>query len=442
VSSRIGAIAGAAVYAFVLLSFAHPCSAQAVAGGSPLVIQIDIDGIIHPINAEFLKAGIARAKDVNAAAVLIRLDTPGGLADSMREMVESILSSEAPVITWVGPSGARAASAGFFLLLSADLALMAPGTNTGAAHPVSLTGGQIDATLEKKIVNDATASLRSYAVKRGRNANLAERAVTESQSFADKEALEGHLIDGTAKDIPDILRMFDGKELRRFNDQVEVLHLRDAVIEQFAMTERQRLLSWVLNPNVAVVLGIVGLLGLYVEITHPGLIIPGVVGGISLILALSAFNLLPINISGLLLLLLGIALLVMEATVTSHGILAIGGIVALTAGGVMLVEGPIPELRIHFSTMLALAIPLALITLFLTQLVIRSHRVTPSTGTFSLLGMTGVARTDIDRDGKVTIQGEIWNAWSRERILQGAAVRVVGADGLRLEVQPEGKDNI
>jgi membrane-bound serine protease (ClpP class) len=406
----------------------------------PTVVQVEFDDIVHPVSADFVRAGLSHASEIQAQAVVIRLSTPGGLADSMREIVEAILASPVPVIVWVGPSGSRAASAGFFILLAADAATMAPGTNTGAAHPVSITGTSIDQVMEKKIVSDTAAFLRSYSTKRGRNASVAEEAVTESRSFTDKEALDNNLIDAIAKDIPELLAKFDGKALKRFDDRIQTLQLKDASVERFEMTGRQKFLSWILNPNIAFILGAIGILGLYIEITHPGLIFPGVAGGISLILALSAFSVLPVNLAGVLLILLAIVLFVLEAHITSHGILAIGGILALVAGGLMLVEGPIPELRIHLSTVLAVAIPLALITVFLLRLVLRSHRTAAATGGSWILGQVGTAITEIRKSGKVRIKGEIWNAWSRDTIQEGASIRIVGIEGLMLEVQAESED--
>lgn len=419
----------------VLLFFGISLRAQA-----PAIVQINLEDIVHPISAEYIQEGLDHARQVGARAVIIRVNTPGGLSDSMREIVEDVLASPVPVIVWVGPSGARASSAGFFLLLSADVATMAPGTNTGAAHPVSITGAKIEEVMEKKIVSDAAAYLRSYTAKRGRNAQLAEQGVIESKSFTDAEALQNNLIDAVMKDIPEIIQKFDQREVRRFNDRLEKLNLAGARIEVYEMSGRQRLLSRILNPNVALVLAALGLLGLYVEITHPGLILPGVVGGISLILALFAFNLLPISLAGVLLILLAIALFVLEATVASHGILALGGIIAMVVGGLMLVEAPIPELRIHLSTTLAVAIPLAIITVFLVRLVFLSHRRKAVTGETGMIGEPGVAKTDIHREGKVLVQGILWNAFSKTNIPEGSHVRVLGVDGVRIEVEAESEE--
>ena len=401
----------------------------------PSVIQINLDDIVHPISADYVRDGLERAKETGARAVIVRINTPGGLADSMREIVEAILTSPVPVITWVGPSGARAASAGFFVLLAGDVAAMAPGGNTGAAHPVSITGSQFDDVMEKKIVSDAAAYLRSYTAKRGRNAALAELGVTESRSFTADEALKENLIDAVVADAPELLRQYDGREIRRFDGRQVRLDLSNAEIEVFEMSTRQRILSRVLNPNIALVLALIGLLGLYIEISHPGLIIPGVAGAISLLLALFAFNLLPVNWSGAALILLAIVLFVLEATVASHGILALGGIIALVVGGLMLVEGPIPQLRIHFATTLAVAIPLAVITVFLVRLVYLSQRRKSLSGRQSMVGETGVARTDVHKDGKVLVHGEYWNAFSAAPIPNGAQIRVVAVHGLKVEVE-------
>jgi membrane-bound serine protease (ClpP class) len=402
---------------------------------SPTIVQINLDDIVHPISADYVKDGLNHAKDIGARAVIVRIDTPGGLIDSMREIVEGVLASPVPVITWVGPSGSRAASAGFFILLAADVALMAPGTNTGAAHPVSGAGGQIDPVMETKIVNDTTAYLRSYTTRRGRNAELAERGVTQSQSFTAEEALKERLIDAVITDVPHIIEQYEGVQVHRFNDQVTTLQLRGATVEVFEMTTRQTILSRVLNPNLAFVLALVGLIGLYIEITHGGLILPGVLGAISLVLALFAFNLLPVNWAGVALILLAIGLFVLEATVTSHGILALGGIASMIAGALMLVQGPIPQLRIQLSTALAVTIPVAIITVFLVRLVYLSFKRKSITGSQAMIGEEGVAKSDINLEGKVLVHGEYWNASSAKPIPSGSRVRVTKVQGLKLEVE-------
>ena len=415
------------------------CAALAAQAQTPApqatIVQINLEDIVHPVSADYIKDGLSHAKDIGARAAILRLSTPGGLVDSMREIVEAILASPVPVITWVGPNGARSASAGFFILLAGDVAVMAPGTNSGAAHPVSATGQKIDDVMEKKVVSDATAYIRSYASRRGRNADLAERGVTESQSFTAEEALKGNLIDAVISDVPGIIERYDGKEIRRFDSGTVTLRLRGATVENFDMTMRQRILSRVLDPNIAFILALVGLLGLYVEITHTGLILPGVVGAISLVLALFAFNVLPVSWTGAALILLAITLFVLEATITSHGILALGGIVAMIAGGLMLVQGPIPQLRIQLSTTLAVTFPVAVITVFLVRLVYLSHRRKSVSGESAMVGEVGVAKTDIHTEGKVLVHGEYWNASSPKPIPAGSRVRVSKVQDLRIEVE-------
>jgi len=421
-----------------LIALALLLPAVCTAAQNPTVVQIDLDDIVHPVSAQYIREGLDHAKEIGARAVILRINTPGGLVDSMREIVEAILTSPVPVITWVGPNGARAASAGFFILLAGDAATMAPGTNTGAAHPVSLSGGQIDAVMEKKILSDATAYIRSYTAKRGRNAAMAELGVVESKSFTAEEALKEKLIDAVVNDVPSILRRFDRQPVTRFDGQETRLDLQTVDVQKFEMNFRERLLSRVLNPNLALVLALAGLLGLYFEVTHPGLIAPGVIGAICLILALYAFNFLPVNWAGAALILLAIALFVLEATVTSHGILALGGIVAMIAGAMMLVEGPIPQLRIQFATTLAVTLPVAAITVFLVRLVYMSHQRKSLTGDQGMVGEIGVAVSDILKDGKVFVHGEYWNAFSSAPIPNGAKVRVMKVEGLKVGVDRTG----
>jgi membrane-bound serine protease (ClpP class) len=410
--------------------------AQVPASAEARIVQINLADVVHPVSASYIHDGINYAKSIGARAVILRLNTPGGLVDSMREIVAAVLSSPVPVITWVGPNGARAASAGFFILLSGDVAVMAPGTNTGAAHPVSSTGQKIEDVMEKKIVSDATAYIRSYTAKRGRNAQLAELGVTESRSFTAEEALKDNLIDAVISDVHGIIDRYDGKEIRRIDDRSVTLDLKGAVVETFEMTRRQKILSRVLDPNLALILALGGLLGIYLEITHPGFILPGVFGAISLILALFAFDMLPVSWAGAALILLAIVLFVLEATVTSHGILALGGVIAMIVGGMMLVQGPIPQLRIRLSTTLAVTFPIAIITVFLVRLVYVSHKRKSVTGEEGMLGEEGVATTDIHEEGKVLVRGEYWNAWSTQVIPAGARVRVVRLQGLKVEVEP------
>jgi len=423
---------------FVLLMImVFPLCLQSQPGTKPIVVQVDLDVVVHPVSADYVRSGLTHAKDIGARAVIIRINTPGGLLESMRDMVGAILDSDVPVITWVGPNGSRAASAGFFILLAGDVAAMAPGTNTGAAHPVSGSGGKIEDVMEKKVVSDITAYLRSYVPKRGRNTAMAELGVVESRSFSAQEAMDQKLIDGLASDVPDLIHKFNGQQIRRFNGNTIRLDLEGASIETYAMSARQSVLSHALDPNFALILGVIGLLGLYFEMTHPGMILPGVAGAICLILSLFAFNLLPVNWAGAALVLLAIVLFVLEATITSHGILGLGGIVSMIAGASMLVEGPIPELRIHTATTIAVTLPLAAIMIFLLRLAIASRKMKTITGEEGMIGETGVAKSDVYLKGKVFVHGESWNASSMVPISAGSTVRVVKVQGLKVEVEEE-----
>jgi membrane-bound serine protease (ClpP class) len=406
-------------------------SAQAV------VFTLEIDDVIHPVIAEYVIQGLAQANEEDATAVIIQMSTPGGFDTSMREIIEKILRSKIPVLIYVGPSGARAASAGFFILLSGDLAIMAPGTNTGAAHPVPLGGGKVDEVMQKKIENDAAAYIRSFVAQRGRNTELAEKGVLDSLSFTEEEALAGNLIDGLAQDLNEILTRFDGKEVRRFDGEKQTLKLKDETLRAIEMTVRQKVLAKVLNPNIALILGLIGLLGLYVEFSNPGLIFPGVAGGVCVFLALVAFNILPINFLGVVMLLAAIVLFVLEAKITSYGLLASLGIAVMVLGSLILIDSPLPEMRVKLVTALGITLPFAAITIFLMRLVIRAHRNKSVTGDEGMVGEIGTALTDIGAEGKVQVHGEIWQASSPQPIESGNRVRVVAVEGLNVKVTPE-----
>jgi membrane-bound serine protease (ClpP class) len=421
----------------LLMILIVPLCLQSQPETKPVILQIDLDVVVHPVSADYVRSGITHAKDIGARAVIIRINTPGGLLESMRDIVGAILDSDVPVITWVGPNGSRAASAGFFILLAGDVAAMAPGTNTGAAHPVSGSGSKIEDVMEKKVVSDITAYMRSYVSKRGRNTAVAELGVVESRSFSAQEAVDQKLVDGLANDVPDLIRKFNGQQIRRFDGSSVRLDLDGALPETYAMSARQSLLSRALDPNLALILGLIGVLGLYFEMTHPGMILPGVAGAICLILSLFAFNLLPVNWAGAALILLAIVLFALEAAITSHGILGLGGIVSMIAGASMLVEGPIPELRIHTATTIAVTLPLAAIMIFLLRLAIASRKMKTITGEEGMIGEAGVAKSDIHFNGKVFVHGEFWNASSATPIPAGSPVRVVKVQGLKVEVEEE-----
>jgi membrane-bound serine protease (ClpP class) len=419
----------------IILAVLAGLAAQAWAA-APKVVIADIDGVVHPITVEIVAGAIAQARQENASLLVVRLNTPGGLMDAMRETIEEIVASPVPVAIFVAPSGGRAASAGFFLLESGDVAAMAPGTNTGAAHPVLMVG-QMDAVMKEKVENDAAASMRSITTKRGRNSALAETAVRESKSFTEKEALENHLIDLVAADIPALVAALDGRTVTRFDGRTQTLALRGAVVEVYQRTWRQRIISAIADPNIALVLLVIGALAIYVEFSSPGLIAPGVVGAILVLLGLSAISVLPINWLGAALLLVSFTLFALEAKFAAHGVLAVGGTVSMVLGAVMLIDSPLPELRIHWSTAIGLALPFSLITAMLVSLAVRARRNKVVTGEKGMIGETGSAVTELAPAGTVFVHGEYWNAVARENVPAGARVRVTAIQQLTLTVEPE-----
>ena len=335
------------------------------------VVKIRVDDTIQPISAEYVDRAIEHARQTNADAVLIELHTPGGLVDSTREIIQKILSSPVPVIVYVAPSGANAASAGFFILESADVAAMAPGTNTGAAHPVVLGGEKIDDVMKAKMENDSAAFMRSFVGPRGRNVQLAESAVRESKSWTDQEALKDHLIDVVARDQSDLFQQLEGRTVKRFNGTEQKLHLVGDSVDELPMTLRQRILDFLLDPNIAFIVLAIGALALYAEFNHPGAVVPGVVGIVFILLALFALNLLPTRYASFTLIIAAFVLFVLEAKFATHGILGLGGVVLLTLGGLLLVDGPIPQMRVSIWTSLAVSIPFGAITVFLMSIAIR-----------------------------------------------------------------------
>ncbi len=412
----------------VLACFVAPAFAE------PRVIAVDVDGAVHPITAEIIQQAIDQARAEHATCVLIRLSTPGGLLDATREAVEHIVASPVPVITYVTPSGARAASAGFFLLEAGDIAAMAPGTNTGAASPV-LLGQQMDPVMRSKIENDAAALLRNLTSRRGRNSDLAEKTIREAKAFTDKEALDNHLIEIVAANEHDLLNQVNGRQVVRFDGAHQTLNTAGAEIVAEQLTWRERLVSIIADPNIGFILLIVGALGLYVEFSTPGLVFPGVFGAVLVMLGLSSLAVLPINWVGVVLLMLAVAFFVLEAKYTSHGVLGVGGTICMVLGALLLVNGP-PSVRIHLSTALAVSIPFALITSFLVTIVVQARRNKVVTGVAGMLNEIGVARTDLTPEGQVFVHGEYWQAVSSAAVPAGARVRVTAVDGLTLKVEP------
>ena len=413
----------------VFFLFAAVCSAD--------VLKVTVNDAIQPVTAEY----IGRALDLAAAnhdqAVLIEINTPGGLVDSTREIIEKIIASPVPVIIYVTPSGSRAASAGFFILESADVAAMAPGTNTGAAHPVIL-GGKMDDVMKQKMENDAAALMRSVVAKRGRNVELAESAVRESKSFTDQEALDKKLIEYIAPSEQDLFHQLNGKSFKRFNGTTVTLSLKDKdqPFRDYRMTLKQRILSYIMDPNVAFILLAIGALALYAEFNHPGAVIPGTVGVVFILIAAFALNLLPVRFAAIAMIIGAFALFAAEAKFASHGVLTTGGIVLLTLGGLFLVDAPIPEMRVHLATALAVSIPLGIITAFLMSIAVRARRNKVVTGEQGLIGEIGIAQTTLAPAGKVFVHGELWDAVSPVPIPAGERIVVRQVDGLTLRVEP------
>ncbi|MBV9610577.1 MAG: nodulation protein NfeD, partial [Acidobacteria bacterium] len=388
------------------------------------VVKIVVHDMIHPISDEFIGRALDKARDEKADAVLIELSTPGGLADSTRSIVQKILASPVPVIVYVAPSGARAASAGFFILESADVAAMAPGTNTGAAHPVQLGGKEMDPVMKQKVENDSAAFMRSYVDKRGRNVQVAESAIRESKSFTDQEALNQHLIDVIARDQAELLKTLDGRTVTRFDGSKTTLHLAGKNVALLDMSLKQRILDVIMDPNVAFILFAIGMLALYVEFNHPGAVVPGVVGFVFILLAVFAFNILPTRYAAVALILASFILFALEAKLASHGVLAIGGIACMVIGALLLVDAPIPEMRVHLLTAFAVAVPVGLITVFLVGIVLRARRNKVVTGTQGLIGEIGTAQSPLRPQGKVFVHGELWNAVASGDVEAGEQVRV------------------
>ena len=402
------------------------------------VLKVVVDDTIQPITQEYIARAIDEAQRRNDQAVLIELNTPGGLVDSTRRIIQKITSSQVPVIVYVAPSGSRAGSAGIFILEAADVAAMAPGTNAGAAHPVLIGpfAPKLDDEMKRKIENDTAALMRSVASKRGRNVEAAESAVLESKSFTEQEALSQHLIDYVAANADDLFRQMQGKSLKRFNGQPVTLTLSGEPIVPFGMTLKERILGYLMDPNVSFILLAIGALALYAEFNHPGAVIPGTVGVVFILIAAFALNLLPTRFAALVLILGAFALFAAEAKFASHGVLTIGGITLLTLGGLLLVDSPIPEMRVHLLTALAVSIPLGLITAFLMSIALKARRNKLASGAPGLIGETGIAETALSPRGKIFVHGELWDAVAVSDVAVGQSVVVRAVDGLLLRVEP------
>jgi membrane-bound serine protease (ClpP class) len=400
---------------------------------APRVIAVSIAGEIHPITVEIVAHAVEQAQSGNAAMLLVRINTPGGLLDATREIIQKLDASSIPVVTYVEPSGARAASAGFFVLEAGDIAAMAPGTNTGASSPVLLVG-QMDQVMRSKVENDAAAMLRSMLSRRGRNSEVGEQTIRQAKSFTEKEALDQKLIELVANGEQQLFQELEGREITRWDGRKVTLHLAGASVTEVNRTLRERVVAAIADPNIGFILMVLGVLGIYVEFTSPGLIFPGIAGAILALLGLSSLSILPINWTGAGLLVLSLALFVLEAKFTSHGMLGIGGTISMVLGALLLVNGP-PDMRIHLSTALAVALPFAAITMFLVSMVIRARRNKVVTGAEGMIGELGIAQTALEPEGQVLVRGEYWDAIARASIPAGAQVRVKDIAGLKLKVE-------
>jgi membrane-bound serine protease (ClpP class) len=395
---------------------------------------IKINDVITPAVAEFISRSIEQATKENASCLIIQMDTPGGLDLSMRDIIKDMMGAEIPIIVYVGPSGARAASAGAIITIAADIAAMAPGTNIGAAHPVALGGGKMDRTMAEKVINDSVAYVKSLAQKRGRNVDWAVRAVKESVSIPETEALKIKVIDLIAKDINELLEKIDGKTVEKPKGAIK-LATKGMKIREIEMGFRQRFLATMSNPNIAYILMMIGLVGLYFELAHPGAIFPGVIGGISLILAFFAFRTLPVNYAGVLLIILGVILFILEIKVASYGLLTVGGLISLAIGSIMLFDSPAPFLRASFAVIIPTVLATAGFFIFVLGAALKAQLAKPTTGSEGIIGEIGVAKTRLALEGKIFVHGEWWNAYADEVIEPEEKVRVLKNEGLKLKVE-------
>ena len=395
------------------------------------VYIIKVADAISPGTAEFIKIGINTAEERAATVIIIELDTPGGLAESMRLIVQNILGSNVPVVVFVSPSGARAASAGVMITMAADVAAMAPGTNIGAAHPVGAGGKDIDGAMSEKVINDMVAQAKSVAEQRGRNAQWVEAAIRESVSVTETEALKENIIDLIAQDTDDLIKQLNGRELKN-KGVLNLANPKKVVLEE---TLRTKILKTISNPNIAYILMMIGLAGLYFELSHPGAIFPGVIGGIALILAFFAMQTLPVNYAGILLIILAIIFFIMEMKITSYGLLSVAGIVSLLLGSLMLFEAPTPDMKLSLRVVLPTVILISGFFVAVASLVFRAQISKPTTGSMGLVGEIGVVKKALTPEGKVFVHGELWNARSKQPLDQNVKVRVVKVVNLILEVE-------
>jgi membrane-bound serine protease (ClpP class) len=400
-----------------------------------VIYLLRVDGIINPASADYIVKGIDKAEKEGAACLVIEMDTPGGLMESMRAIVKRMLNASLPVVVYVAPSGSRAGSAGVFITMAANIAAMAPGTNIGAAHPVQMGEKETNKEMEAKILNDTVAYIKTIAKQRGRNEQWAEKAVRESVSVKEDEALKLGVIDLVSPSLGDLLSRIDGKRIELASGNWVTLKTEGLAIKTLKMSFRDQLLSIISDPNIALILFMLGVYGILFEFWSPGAIFPGVIGGICIILAFFAFQMLPINYAGVALILLGIIMFIAEIKITSYGILSIGGVISILLGSLMLIDSPAEFLRISFvSVILPVVLVSAAFFLFALTMVVRAQRRRPTTGKEGLIGQTGVATTDLKPEGVVEIRGELWGAVAEERIRAGEKVRVETMEGMKVKV--------
>jgi membrane-bound serine protease (ClpP class) len=399
----------------------------------PVVYQLDVDGTINPALADYIIKGIEKAEQANASCIIIRMDTPGGVVTTTKTIIKDIINSKVPVVVYVAPSGSSASSAGALITMGADVAAMAPGTNIGAAHPVGGGGQEIGQSMSEKVINDLTAYMRGVVTKRGRNADWAERAIRESVSITAKEALDLKVIDLIADSVPDLLDKLDGRKIEK-DSRTVVLHTKGARVERIPTGLRFKILDVIANPNIAYLLMMIGGIGILMELYNPGLIFPGVVGGISLLLALFALQVLPVNYVGIMLIILAVILFIVELKVASFGLLSLGAIISLTLGSIMLFETEEMAMRVSWTVIIPTVAAVSAFFIFALGLVVKAHMKRPRTGGQGLVGEVGVALTELDTEGRVSLHGELWNARSDRHIPKGERVRVVKVENLCLIV--------
>jgi membrane-bound serine protease (ClpP class) len=416
------------VIALALLFASHAASAE--------VLKIVVSDTIHPLTAEYFDRAIQEAQRTHADALLIELNTPGGMMISMEEIVQKLLAASVPTIIYVTPAGGSASSAGFFILEAADVAAMAPGTNTGTAHPVMGSGAVMDPVMKEKMENYGASLMRSYTTKRGRNTDVAETAVRNSKTFTAEEALAQHLVEFIATDEGDLLRQLEGKTVTRFDGSKVVLHVAGKPVRLYEMTVKQRILTWLMNPNITFLFLSIGLMAIYAEFNHPGAVIPGVVGFVFVVLSLVAFGMLPTNYVGMIMILGAFVLFALEAKFQSHGALGISGVLLMIFGALLLVDGPIPQMRIQLWTALGVSLPMGLITIFLMTIALRARRSKVLTGEQGMVGEIGLVTAALVPVGKVFVQGELWDAVAPSSIEAGSRVVVRRVENLVLQVEP------